>query len=94
MFFVECSRKRANWPYMSMLNDDNVAVRGFLGICMTRKVLGSLSEVLRYSPKPTKMITEQENNFWKDCEKRYSPIKLLKDTFERIKLNKIEHSNL
>ena len=38
------------------------------------------------------MIVEQENSFWKDCEKRYSSIKLLKDAFEWMKLNEIEHS--
>ena len=35
---------------------------------MTRKVLGSLSEVLCDPTKPTKMIAEQGNNFWKHCE--------------------------
>ena len=59
---------------------------------MTRKVLGSLSEVSRDRTKPTKTIAEQENNFWKDCEKRHFSIKLLKDTFERVNLNEIEHS--
>ena len=49
---------------------------------MTRKVLGSHSEVSRDSTKPTKMIAEQENNVWRDCEKLYFSIKLLKDTFE------------
>ena len=49
---------------------------------MTRKMLGSLLELSRESTKPMKMIAEQENNFWKDCEKRYSFIKLLKDTFK------------
>ena len=29
----------------SMLNDDSMAALGFLGIFMTRKVLGSLSEI-------------------------------------------------
>ena len=51
-----------------------------LEIFMTRKVLGSLSEVSHDSAKPMKMIAKQENNFWKDCEKRYSSIKLLKNT--------------
>ena len=41
-----------------------------------------LSEVSRDSTKPTKMIAEQENNYWKDCGRRYSSIKLLKDTFD------------
>ena len=65
----------------SVLNDDSMAVCGFLGIFMARKVLGSLSEASFDSTRPTKMIAEQENDFWKDCEK-HSPIKLLKDTFE------------
>ena len=34
------------------------------------KVLGSLLEVSRDSAKPTKLIAEQENNFWKNCGKR------------------------
>ena len=51
---------------------------------MTRKVLGSLSEVSRDTNKPIlmRMLAEQENNCWKDCEKRFSSIKLLEDTFE------------
>ena len=56
----------------SMLNDDVMAACGFSEIFMTRKVQGS----------PMKMTAEQENNFWKDCGKRYSSIKLLKDIFE------------
>ena len=39
---------------------------GFLGIFMSQKVLDSLSEASRDSAKPTKMIAEKENNFWKD----------------------------
>ena len=38
------------------------------------------------------MIAEQENNFLKDCEKRYSSIKLMKDAFEWMNLNEIEQS--
>ena len=45
-----------------------MAAFGFLGLLMTRKVLGSLSKVSHYSTKPTKMITEQENKFWNDYE--------------------------
>ena len=45
---------------------------------MTRKVLSSLSEVLCDSTKPTKIIGQQKNYFWKDYEKHYSSIKLLK----------------
>ena len=52
----------------SMLNDDGMAACCFLGIFMTQKVPGSLSEVSRDSTKPTEMIAEQDNNFWKDCE--------------------------
>ena len=40
-----------------------MAACGFLGIFMTRKVLGSLSEIPRNPTKPTKMIVDQENNF-------------------------------
>ena len=65
---------------------------GFLGMFMTRRVPGSLSEFSRDSTKPTKMIAGQENNFCKDCEKLYSPRKLLRDTFESITLNQIKHS--
>ena len=64
------------------MNDDGMAACGFLGILMTQKVLGLFWGVSRYSTKPPKMIAEQENNFSKNCEKHYSSIKLLKDTFE------------
>ena len=47
----------------------------------------SQSEISRDSTKPMKTIAEQENNFWKDCEKRYSLIKLLKDTSKRMNLD-------
>ena len=60
-----------------MLNDDSMATCGFLGIFMTRKVLGSLSEVSRDASKLMKMIADEENNFWTDCVKRYSCIYLL-----------------
>ena len=73
--------KRANWPH-SVFNDDGMAVCGFLGIFMTLKVLGSLSKFSDGSIKPMKMISEQENNFWKDFEKGYSSMKLLKDIFD------------
>ena len=59
-----------------------MAACGVLGIFMTQKVLSSLSEVSRDSTMPTKIIAGQENNFRKDCEKRYSSIKLLKGTSE------------
>ena len=49
----------------SMLNDDGMAVCGFLAIFMTRKNLGLLSEVSRGSIKTKKMIVEQETNFEK-----------------------------
>ena len=62
-----------------MLNDDGIAARDFLGILMTRKVLALLSEVSRNSTNRTKMIAEQENNFWKDCGKGCSSTKFLKD---------------
>ena len=75
-----------------MLNDDGMAACGFIGICMTGKVQGSLSEGLRDSTKPIRMIAEQQNNFWKNCEKGYSSIKLLKDTFKLMNLNEIEYS--
>ena len=64
----------------SILNDDGMVVCVFLGIFMTQKMLSSL--VPCYSIKPRKMIAEQENNSWKDSEKRYSSPKLLKETFE------------
>ena len=65
-----------------MLSDDGMAASSFLEIFMTRKVPGSLSEVPCHSAKPTKMVAEQENNRRKNCEKRFSFIKLLKDTFK------------
>ena len=49
---------------------------------MTPEVLSSLSDVSSDSTKPTKMIAKQENKFWKDCKKRYSSVKLLKDALE------------
>ena len=45
-------------------------------------MLGLLSEVLRDSAKPTKMIAEQESSVWKDCDKRHFSTKLLKNTFD------------
>ena len=65
----------------SMLNYDGMTACGFLGIFMTQKVLGLLPEVSRDPTKPARMIAEQENDFWKDCEKCYSSIQLLKDIF-------------
>ena len=56
--------KRADWPLI--LKDDGMATSGFLEIFMTQKMLGSLSEVSCDSTEPTKIIAEQENNFWKD----------------------------
>ena len=53
-----------------MLNDEGMAACGFLGIFITPKVLNSLSEVSSDSTKRMRMIAEQENNFWKDYEKR------------------------
>ena len=53
--------KRAN-RRTSIQSDYGMAACGFLGIFITRKMLGSLSEVSHDSNKPTKMITEQENN--------------------------------
>ena len=49
-----------NWP---ILNDDVMDAYGFLGIFMTSKVLGSLSEVSRDSTNPMKTIAEEQNNF-------------------------------
>ena len=54
--------KWANWPYFK-LNDDGMAACGFLGIFMTPKVPGSLSEVSHDSIKPSKIIAEEESNF-------------------------------
>ena len=53
-----------------------MAACGLSGIFVTRKVLGSLSEVSRDSTKPNKMTAEEENNFWADCETHYSSLKL------------------
>ena len=70
-----------------------MAVCGFLGLLMTQKMLGSLSELSGDSAKPTKMIAEQKK-FCKDYENGYSFIKLLNDTFDRMNLNEIENSKL
>ena len=80
----ECRRGRGHDSlivHTSVLNDDDIAACGLLGIFMTRKVLGSLAEVSPDSTKPKKMIAEQENNFWKDYEKRYSSKKFLEGHF-------------
>ena len=76
----------------SMLHDDVMAACGILGVSLTRKGVGKLSKVSCNSAKPKKMPAEQEAYSWKDCEKRYSFLKLLKNEFERMNLNEIEHS--
>ena len=43
---------------------------------------GETAEVSRESTKQTKMIAEQETNFWKACDKRHYSTKLLNNTFE------------
>ena len=53
----------------SILNYDGMAACRLLRIFMTRKALGSLLGVSRASTKPTKMIAEQEDTFWTDCDK-------------------------
>ena len=50
----------------SVLNDDGMAAFGVLGIFMASKVIDSLSKDSRDLTKPTKMIADQENNFWKE----------------------------
>ena len=50
------------------------AACGFSEILMTGEVLGSLSEILHDSAKPTRLIAEKENNSSMDCEKRYMSI--------------------
>ena len=67
-----------------LLDDDSMAVCGFF---LTRKAPRSLSQISRESTKSTKMMAEHENNVWNNCEKRYSYIKLLKNTFEWTNLN-------
>ena len=49
----------------SVMKDDGMAACGFLGVFMTQKVLGLLSEVSRDSTQPTRMIAEQENDVLK-----------------------------
>ena len=44
------------------------------------------------SQRNYRRASRQENNFWKDCEKIFPSMKLLKDTFELIDLNEINHS--
>ena len=61
-----CERRNGLIGRPSMLNNDSMASCGVLGIFMRRILQGLLPEVSRDSTKPTKMITEQENNFWKE----------------------------
>ena len=70
---------RANWPYTPMMNGDGMAVCGFLGIFMTRKVPDSISNVSCDSTKPTKITSEQEIIFGKALK---NVIEVLKDTFK------------
>ena len=77
--------KQADCPMLYMYDDNCMAACECLGF-MTQKVLSSLSEDSCDSAKPTKMIAQQENYFWKDHEKHFS-ITLLK-----VPLNQIEHS--
>ena len=48
----------------------------------TRIAEGAGGETAREPTKPTKMITEQESNFWKAFDKPHYSTKLLKNTFE------------
>ena len=68
-------------------NDDRVAC-GFIGIKCARFTYRSSRDPV----KPTKRIPARENKSWKDCEKRYFSTKLLKNTFDSMNLNEIEHS--
>ena len=72
----------------SILNNDGMVACGFLGIKCERFTHRSSSD----SVKPTKRIAVRENKFWKDCEKRYFSTKLLRNTFDWMNLNEIEHS--
>ena len=63
-----------------MLIDDDVAACAFSGIFITLKVLGLTLRKFGGLHQANEMIAEQENKFWKDCEKRDSSIKVLKDT--------------
>ena len=56
-----------------LLSDDSIAAGGVLGIFMTRKVLGSLSDVSRDTAIPTKIIAEQENIFGKTVKNVIPP---------------------
>ena len=62
-------QRRGRWErlisHTSMLHDDGKAAFGCLGIFMIVKVPGSLPVVSCNPTKPTKMITVQENNFWR-----------------------------
>ena len=51
-----------------------MAVCGFLGTFITRKVLGSLSEATLNSTRPKQIIARQDNKFWKDGGKHYFSI--------------------
>ena len=66
----------------TILKNNVMAACGSLGIFMTRKVLGSLLKVSRDSTKSRKIKAEQKSNFWTNCEKNYSSIKLFQDTYE------------
>ena len=56
-----------------MLNDDSMAACRFLGIFMTRKVLGSLSEFSRESIKPTQMMQSRKIIFTKTVKNAVPP---------------------
>ena len=74
----------------SILNNDGMGACGFLGI----KCAKFTNRSSRDSVKPTKRIAARENKFRKDWEKRYFSTKLLKNTFDCMNLNEIEHSKL
>ena len=67
----------------SIVNDDAMAACGLLGIFMTQKVPGSLSEVSRNSTKPWNERDRRILGFGQTGKnKNFSSLKLFWDTFE------------
>ena len=72
-----CGRRNRIICSASTLNDDGMAACGF-----SRNILDTKNAKFIFRSFTWLNQANENNNFWKDCEKRYSSIKLLKDTFE------------
>ena len=77
-----CGRRSRLIGQTSVLYDDDcMAACGCLGIYDMKSAGFTFRSFMRLI-QANKMIAQQENDFWEDCKKRYSSIKLLKHTFE------------